>query len=86
LAAALKENLKNVVVIGETSFGKGTVQELINYRDNSALKLTIAEWLSPTLKKINKVGVNPDINVTSKLSDMQSENDAVLNRAIIELK
>ncbi len=86
LAAALKENLKNVVVIGETSFGKGTVQELINYRDNSALKLTIAEWLSPTLKKINKVGVSPDINVTSKLSDMQSENDAVLNRAIIELK
>lgn len=86
LAAALKENLKNVVVIGETSFGKGTVQELINYRDNSALKLTIAEWLSPTLKKINKAGVNPDINVTSKLSDMQSENDAVLNRAIIELK
>lgn len=86
LAAALKENLKNVVVIGETSFGKGTVQELINYRDNSALKLTIAEWLSPTLKKINKVGVSPNINVTSKLSDMQSENDAVLNRAIIELK
>ena len=86
LAAALKENLSNVVVIGETSFGKGTVQELINYRDNSALKLTIAEWLSPTLKKINKFGIAPDITVVTKLSDMQSDNDAVLNRALIELR
>ena len=86
LAAALKENLNNVVVIGETSFGKGTVQELINYRDNSALKLTIAEWLSPTLKKINKFGITPDITVVTKLSDIQSENDSVLNRAIIELR
>ena len=86
LAAALKENLNNVVVIGETSFGKGTVQELINYRDNSALKLTIAEWLSPTLKKINKLGIIPDITVVTKLSDIQSDNDAVLNRALMELR
>jgi len=86
LTAALKENLNNVVVIGEKSFGKGTVQELINYRDNSALKLTIAEWLSPTLKKINKLGIAPDITVVTKLSDIQSDNDAVLNRALIELR
>jgi len=86
LAAALKENLKNVTIIGETSFGKGTVQELISYKDNSALKLTVAEWLSPTLKKINKVGVKPDIVITSNMSDLSSKNDPVLNRALNELR
>ena len=86
LAAALKENLNNVTIIGENSFGKGTVQELISYTDNSALKLTIAEWLSPTMKKINKVGVRPDIEVISQMSDLSSKNDPVLNRALLELR
>jgi len=86
LAAALKENLKNVTIIGENSFGKGTVQELISYTDNSALKLTIAEWLSPAMKKINKVGVKPDIEVSSQMSDLSSKNDPVLNRALLELR
>ena len=86
LAAALRENLDNVIIVGENSFGKGTVQELISYTDNSALKLTIAEWLSPAMKKINKVGVKPDIEVSSQMSDLSSKNDPVLNRALLELR
>jgi len=86
LAAALRENLDNVIIVGEKSFGKGTVQELISYTDNSALKLTIAEWLSPAMKKINKVGVKPDIEVSSQMSDLSSKNDPVLNRALLELR
>ena len=85
LAAALREHL-NAKIIGEKSFGKGTVQELVSYTDSSALKLTIAEWLTPSLKKINKTGILPDIIVESKIQDMQGKNDPVLNRALLELQ
>lgn len=62
IATALREYFPtNVVIIGETSYGKGTVQELIPFSDNSLLKYTIAEWLTPKGKKsINTVGITPD--------------------------
>ena len=40
----------------------------------------------PNTKKINKFSISPDITVVTKLSDMQSDNDAVLNRALLELR
>ncbi len=55
---------KNSIVIGETSYGKGTVQELMGFQDNSLFKFTIAQWVSPLTKtSINKVGIVPDIIV-----------------------
>ena len=62
IASSLREYFpRNVVVIGETSYGKGTVQELISFDDKSLLKYTIAEWLTPRNKvSIDKVGITPD--------------------------
>lgn len=69
-------------LIGETTFGKGTVQEVNYFIDNSSLKLTVAEWLTPLGKSIQESGIEPDI----KVAETEGSYDAVLNRAIQELK
>lgn len=63
LAICLKEQLDHVTLIGEKSYGKGTVQMPITFEDGSSLKYTIAEWLSPNGEHINGVGITPDIEV-----------------------
>jgi carboxyl-terminal processing protease len=83
LAAALKDNGK-AKVIGETTFGKGSVQVLINYSDNSALKLTVARWLSPNGTKIDKNGVKPDVMIETSDADRQNRRDPVMSRALQE--
>ncbi|MEE9585264.1 MAG: S41 family peptidase, partial [Candidatus Brocadiales bacterium] len=62
VAAALKENSR-AVLIGDRSFGKGTVQQLIDMADGSALKLTIAKYLTPLYRDIQTVGITPDISL-----------------------
>jgi carboxyl-terminal processing protease len=65
IAATLREYFpRNTVIIGETSYGKWTVQELISFDDKSMLKYTIAEWLIPRSRRsIEKVGIVPDKKV-----------------------
>lgn len=63
LAAALKE-AGGYTLIGEPSFGKGTVQTTRDFEDNSNLKYTIAKWLTPDQNWIHEKGVQPDIKVT----------------------
>ncbi len=60
VAGALK-NLNRATIIGETTFGKGSVQVLYDFADNSALKLTIAQYLTPGDISIQNTGVTPDI-------------------------
>ncbi len=60
VAGALK-NLDRALIIGERSFGKGSVQVLYDFADNSALKLTIAQYLTPGGISIQNVGVMPDV-------------------------
>jgi len=62
VAGALQDS-KRAKVLGQKSFGKGTVQEVLQFTDGSSLKMTIAEWFTPMLNKINGVGVIPDIQV-----------------------
>lgn len=62
LSAALRENL-NVKLVGKKSFGKGTVQITQPFKDGSAIKYTVAQWLSPKGNHINKVGVSPDYEI-----------------------
>lgn len=61
LTAALVEHLDNVTVIGTLSYGKGTVQQTRLFNDNSAIKYTTAEWLTPNGNIIHNVGITPDI-------------------------
>lgn len=63
VSGALKNN-NRAVVIGQKSFGKGSVQTLFNLRDGSSLKLTIAQYLTPGKVSIQATGIIPDIYVT----------------------
>jgi carboxyl-terminal processing protease len=65
MAGALQDILGSKTV-GQKTFGKGVVQRLITLRNNDTLKLTIAEWLTPTGRQIDKKGIEPDIKVKPK--------------------
>ena len=69
-------------VIGEKTFGKGSVQQLENLDDGSALKLTIARWLTPKGRTIDKEGIQPDIAVERTVDDLNQGKDPQLDRAI----
>jgi carboxyl-terminal processing protease len=62
VAGALK-NLDRGVIVGQTTFGKGSVQVLMDYDDGSKLKLTIAQYLTPNDVSIQSVGITPDIEL-----------------------
>ena len=88
LASAFKET-KGSELIGITTYGKGTVQQVIDLEDGTMLKITTETWLTSTGKEINEVGVTPTIEI--KLDDNYSlnpteENDNQLQKAIEILK
>lgn len=85
LAGALRDN-NNVKIIGEKSFGKGTVQELFSLKDNSKLKITIANWLTPKGNLIDHNGLEPDFKVEFTEKDIESKNDVQLSKALEVLK
>lgn len=81
LAGALQD-YKLATLVGETSYGKGSVQDLQNFPDGSALKLTIAEWFMPLGRNINKAGIKPDVEVKEDLGKEKIGQDSVLDKAI----
>lgn len=85
LAGALRENRK-VELIGENTFGKGTVQELQELKDGSKIKITIAQWLLPNDEVLSENGLAPDIEVKLNEEDIKAGKDAQLDKAIEELK
>lgn len=80
-SAAISENERGIS-IGETSFGKGTVNLARDLSDGGALYVTIREWLTPSRTLINNVGVRPDIEVIPTDEDIDAGIDTVLQRAI----
>jgi len=85
LAAALQDN-RNVKLIGEKSFGKGSVQELESLRDGSTLKVTVANWLTPKRELITGKGLEPDIKVEMTEKDYNENKDPQLEKAIEVIK
>jgi len=85
LASALRDN-RGIKMIGETSFGKGSVQKLESLRDGSSLKITIANWLTPNGDLITDKGLEPDIKVEMTEEDYEQERDPQLNKAIEIIK
>lgn len=69
-------------IIGEKSYGKGSVQMVKNIKDGSSLKITIAKWLTPKGQDINKEGIKPDEEVKLSLEDFENDIDNQLNRAL----
>ena len=90
LTAALKENGK-ATVVGEKTYGKGVIQELITLSDGSGIKITTEEYYTPNRNKINKVGIIPDKEVAlpediESEIEVEKEEDTQLNEAIKILK
>ncbi len=74
------------VIVGEKSYGKGSVQILKPLRDGSALKMTMAEWLTPAGENINEKGITPDKEVVLSYDDYKEDRDPQLKSAIDLLK
>ncbi len=85
LAGALRDQL-GIKLIGEKSFGKGSVQELRNFGDGSELKVTVAHWILPKGEIIDKEGLTPDIPVAITEKDIDSDRDPQLEKAIEVLR
>ncbi len=85
LAGALRDN-KGAKLVGEKSFGKGSVQELSDLRDGSSIKITVAKWLTPRGNLITDVGLEPDFKVEMKDIDYEQNKDPQLDKAIEIIK
>lgn len=85
LAGALRDN-REVKIIGEPSFGKGSVQELESLRGGSSLKITVAKWLTPKGEVLTDKGLEPDIKVEMTEEDYEEERDPQLDKAIEVIK
>jgi len=81
LAGALRDN-RQIKLIGETSFGKGSVQEVKNLNNGSSLKVTVAKWLTPKGESISDHGLVPDIEIEITDKDYQDDKDPQLDKAL----
>ena len=73
-------------IIGEKSYGKGVVQQLIQFDDDSSLKVTVGKWYSPNGTNIDKKGIMPDQEVKISEADSKAQNDTQLTAAQEYLK
>ncbi|MBL7054020.1 S41 family peptidase [Patescibacteria group bacterium] len=85
LAGALQD-YNQATIIGEQTFGKGSVQELHSFSDGSALKLTVAYWYTPLGRSINENGISPDIDIKITVEDLENKIDLQMDTAIEILK
>ena len=81
LAGALQEHHK-ATLVGEKTFGKGSVQELFPVTGDTSLKITIARWLTPNGVSISEGGLKPDVEVKITEEDIKKQKDPQMDKAI----
>jgi carboxyl-terminal processing protease len=81
LAGALQENYR-ATLVGTKTYGKGSVQELIDVTSNTSIKVTVARWLTPSGKSISENGLMPDLVVEISDEDVKAERDPQMDKAI----
>ncbi len=83
LAGALRDNARDrTTLVGQKSYGKGSVQELIPVDRETAVKITVAKWLTPAGQQIDREGIKPDVEVEMTDEDYENERDPQLDRAL----
>ncbi|MCE1253531.1 MAG: S41 family peptidase [Anaerolineae bacterium] len=83
ITAGAIQDYKRGVLIGVTTYGKGSVQNWVPLsNEQGAVRVTIARWLTPEKRQINKVGLTPDVKVEISEEDIKNEHDAQLEAAI----
>ena len=90
LAGALKD-LEKAKIVGTKTYGKGVIQEVLSLPDGSGIKITSEEYLTPNKTKINKVGIQPDVEIklpetVKNILDVEEKDDTQLQKAIEMLK
>lgn len=86
IVAGALQDYKRAHILGEQSFGKGTVQEVIPLSDGSSLRLTIARWFTPHDQNISHKGITPDQEVEMSIKDYLEDRDPQLDAALEYLK
>jgi carboxyl-terminal processing protease len=81
VSGALQDNGR-AILIGEKTFGKGSVQSVESLPGGASLRVTIAHWFTPKGVNINKAGISPDIQVTLSDADASAGKDPQLDKAI----
>jgi len=85
LAGALRD-IKGIQIVGQKSFGKGSVQQLEKLKGGASIKITVAKWLTPTGLSICEEGITPDIEVELTEEDISEMRDPQLDKALELLK
>jgi carboxyl-terminal processing protease len=85
LAGALRDN-GIATLVGEKTFGKGSVQELVKITDDTSLKVTVANWLTPKGISISKQGIEPDVKIEITEKDFEAKKDPQMDKAVEILK
>lgn len=86
IVAGAVQDYERGTVMGEQTFGKGSVQVLERFEDGSNLRLTVAKWYTPNDRSINDVGIMPNTIVVIPPEDAEKEIDTQLNRAVEALQ
>ena len=83
VAGALQDH-KRAVLLGENSYGKGSVQSIIPLKNNGAIRLTVAKYYLPSGKSISKIGISPDIEINEETDNfrIKTKTDNQLNYAL----
>lgn len=81
MAGALRDN-NRATLVGEKTFGKGSVQQLFELKGGTAVKITVAHWYTPKGVNIAKEGIKPDIEVKQSTEDYNADRDPQLERAL----
>jgi carboxyl-terminal processing protease len=85
LSGALRDN-QGITLIGKKSFGKGSVQQLMDLPGGSSVKITVAKWLTPNGDYIMVKGIEPDVSVDMTLDDYKNNRDPQLDKALEVVK
>lgn len=85
LAGALRDD-RGITLVGNKSFGKGSVQQLMDLPGGSSIKITIAKWLTPNGNYIMKKGIEPDIKIKITDDDYKKKRDPQLDKALEIIK
>ncbi len=82
ILAGAMQDYKKAKLVGVKSFGKGSVQEVIDITPDTILKVTVAKWLTPNGNTIAEVGLTPDYKVELSQEDVTNKNDLQMNKAV----
>ena len=82
IVAGALQDYKKATILGEQTFGKGSVQDIELLEDGSAIKITIAKWLTPHSRSISEEGIAPDVEVELTMDDFDNNRDPQLDKAM----